>query len=165
MLTLPEDTPQHVRDAMTLTLTNMALEAEKMQLTLQQIIRQARVGGMDLAEIERMLLEDLRTGGQLFGDFRANFKSQMRYSVEEVARGEIFEKHKDVERWTWVAVRDGKLCPDCGNRHGKTQTLAQWRSDGLPGAGNTICQRACRCMLSPAGSLKLPEDGIDRGKQ
>ena len=165
MPVLPEDTPQHIRDAMTLTLSNMALEAEKVQLTLQQLIQQARVGGMDLAEIERMLLEDLRTGGQLFGDFRKNFKSQMRYSVEEVARGEIFEKHKDVKFWEWVAVKDGKLCPDCADRNGRPMTLDEWRRIGIPGAGRTICQRACRCALTPAGSLDIPEDGIDRGKQ
>ncbi len=159
---LPENTPQHVKDAMTLTLTNMALEAEKMQLTLQQIIRQARVGGMDLAEIERMLLEDLRTGGQLFGDFRANFKSQMRYSVEEVARGEIFEAHKDVKLWEWVAIADGKLCPDCADRNARVMTLDEWRRIGLPGAGRTICQRACRCALTPAGSIEVPKDGIIR---
>ena len=165
MPVLPEDTPQHIRDAMTLTLTNMALEAEKMQLTLQQLIRQARVGGMDLAEIELMLLDDLKTGGQLFGDFRANFKSQMRYSVEEVARGEIFEAHKDVGLWTWISVFDKKRCPDCDRRHGQTKTLDQWRSEGLPGAGRTICQRACRCFLSPEDSIKVPPDGIDRSKQ
>jgi hypothetical protein len=162
---LPEDTPEHIREAMTLTLSNMALEAEKMQLTLQQVIQQARVGGMDLAEIERMLLEDLRTGGQLFGDFRANFKNQMRYSLEEVARGEIFEKHKDVKLWEWAAIADGKLCPDCANRNGRSMTLDEWRRIGLPGAGRTICQSACRCALTPAGSIEIPADGINRGKE
>jgi hypothetical protein len=145
-MALPEDIPDHIRDTMTITIANMALEAEKLQLTLQQIIWRARSAGMDLAEIELMLLEDLRTGGQLFGDFRKNFKSQMRYTIEEVARGEIYETHKDVKLWEWVAISDKLLCPDCANRN------------------RTICQRACRCMLSPKDSISIPKEGIIRGK-
>jgi hypothetical protein len=160
---MPE-VPEHIKDTMTITIANMALEAEKVQLTLQQFIRQARATGMDLAEIELQLLEDLRTGGQIFGDFRANFKSQMRYSIEEVARGEIFEAHKDVEFWTWIAISDKLLCDDCARRHGQTMTLEQWRRIGLPGAGRTICQRACRCALTPKESVSVPEDGIIRKK-
>lgn len=162
---LPENIPEHIRETMTISLSAMALEAEKVQLTLQQFIQRGRAAGIDLAELERILLNDLRTGGQIFGDFRANFKSQMRYSLEEVARGEIFEQHKEVERWAWVAISDKLLCPDCAVRNGKVQTLDEWRSIGLPGAGTTICQRSCRCMLSPAGSLEIPKDGIVRGKQ
>jgi hypothetical protein len=163
-MALPEDIPDHIRDTMTITIANMALEAEKLQLTLQQIIWRARSAGMDLAEIELMLLEDLRTGGQLFGDFRKNFKSQMRYTIEEVARGEIYETHKDVKLWEWVAISDKLLCPDCANRNGRAMTLDEWRAIGLPGAGRTICQRACRCMLSPKDSISIPKEGIIRGK-
>ena len=158
----PENIPEHIKETMTLLISNMAVEAQKMSLTMSQVIRQMATDGTDLAEIERVLLNDLRTGGQIFGDFRANFKSQMRYGLERTARGEVFDAHKDVEIWVWVAIGDDKLCEDCDKRNGEKMTLDEWKSIGLPGAGTTICQDNCRCGLAPDGSIKVPEGGIMR---
>ena len=163
---LPKDTPEHIRDTMTIILANLALEAEKTQLTIQQVIRQMRAAGTDLAEIERVLITDLREGGQIFGDFRKNFKSQMRYGLEQSARGEVFAAHAGAELWDWVEINDGKLCEDCSERGRMgSKPLDFWRSIGLPGSGTTICQEDCRCGLAPAGSLNIPEGGISRKKK
>jgi hypothetical protein len=156
--------PEHIKDTMTLVISNMAAESQKMSLTLSQVIRQMGADGTDLAEIERVLINDLRTGGQIFGDFRANFKSQMRYGLERTARNEVFDAHKDVKLWVWVAIGDDSLCDDCDDRNGDVMTLDEWKAIGIPGAGTTICQDNCRCGLAPEGSVSVPEGGIMRKK-
>jgi hypothetical protein len=147
---------------MELVISNMAIESQKMSLTLSQVIRQMGADGTDLAEIERILINDLKTGGQIFGDFRANFKSQMRYGLERTARNEVFDAHKDVKLWVWVAIGDSSLCPDCADRNGKVMTLDEWKAIGIPGAGATICQDNCRCGLAPDGSISVPPGGVMR---
>lgn len=51
---------------------------------------------------------------------------------------------------TWVAVQDGRTCPDCARLAGKTMTISDWIASGiLPGNGQTVCGGWCRCMLVP----------------
>lgn len=51
---------------------------------------------------------------------------------------------------TWVAIHDGRLCPDCRALAGKTMTIGEWIASGtLPGNGQTVCGDWCRCMIVP----------------
>ena len=159
---MPEQ-PEHMKDMLISLSADMALESEKAALTLEQIVSKMQRSGMGLNEIESLLLRDLREGGQIFGDFRKNFKSQMRYGIEESGRGSVIDMFKDVELWDWVGISDKKICPDCLKRHNmEPQPYPTWQRIGLPGNGGTICGRGCRCTLVPDDSVKKPDGGIVR---
>ena len=133
-----------------MSLFNIFKKKEKKETqSLDQLIEKMMDAGMTDDEIEAALKKDLHGEGQIFGDFRKNFKSQMRYSPEEVARGAIFEKNPEIKLWDWKAIADKELCDDCAKRSQMgAKPLDFWRSIGLPGAGTTVCQFDCRCALA-----------------
>ena len=72
---MPDEIPEHLED-MWLTFTaSMGIIADKQALTLQDIINRMLSSGMSKAEVKANLIQDLREGGQIFGDFRKQFKS------------------------------------------------------------------------------------------
>ena len=112
-----------------------------------------------------VLIRDLQEGGQIFGEFRKNFKSNIRYGIEESARGEVIDMFPEIKLWDWLGISDGKICPTCLRNHGSgAKTYEEWQRIGLPGAGATECQENCRCTLTPAGSVQKPTEGIIRKK-
>lgn len=57
--------------------------------------------------------------------------------------------------YVWVTSGGSIVCEDCEPRDGKTQTLAEWESDGMPGSTVLLCSSfgviQCQCSLEPAG--------------
>ena len=62
------------------------------------------------------------------------------------------------ERWTWITVRDNRVCEDCGPRHKQTKPVAQWIAEGLPKSGFGVCGDRCRCVLLPEAYV---DDSVD----
>ena len=160
---IAEEVPAYLKEMQIVLTAGLLDEAAKQTLTLKQVIRKAKVSGMADIEIERMLLRDLREGGQLFGNFRKQMKSTVKSGIEDSGRQEVRQSFLDVKLWSWLAIVDGKICPDCLDRHGWTaMTWEEWEAVGLPDSGNTICGQNCRCILTPAGSVKKEDGGLKR---
>ena len=158
-----EEIPAHLKDMMIVLSNQMIIEAEKASLTLEQIIGRMQNSGMSSAQIETELIRDLQEGGQIFGDFRKHFKSQVRYGIEQSARGEVIDMFPEVQLWDWLGIADKSICPDCLKRNNmESQPYETWQRIGLPGGGGTICQQNCRCTLVPEKSVNKPEGGIIR---
>jgi hypothetical protein len=118
--------------------------------------------GMNKEIIRETLLRDLREGGQIFGDFRKQFKTNIKWGIEETARRE-FEQGLDKVNgmWEWLGVSDNRICPDCAKRNSKSpMKWAEWESEGLPGTGITICGTNCRCMMAIVETIDKPPGGI-----
>ena len=161
-----EEVPEHIERAMTIVLSNMTNEAEKLSLDLASLIRRMKVSGMSAEAIEARLLQDLQEGGRIFGDFRRAFKANVRYGIEESGRGSVVEMFPDTRLWDWLGIADNVMCDTCRRNHFDVpKTYEEWQRVGLPGAGNTECQENCRCTLIPAGSMQKPENGIIRKKK
>ena len=162
---LPDPLPKHINDMLIVITSNMGLEAEKLGLSTMQVIRRMRISGVSLPNIEAFLLNDLQTGGQIFGEFRKSFKATMKYAVEETGRGAVRDFFPDQKLWDWLGVGDDKMCETCVTRHNDvSRTMDEWRAIGLPGAGSTICQENDRCTLVPAGAVDKT-NVILRGKR
>ena len=160
---IAEEVPAYLKEMQIVLTAGLLDEAAKQTLTLKQVIRKAKVSGMADIEIEKMLLRDLREGGQLFGNFRKQMKSTVKSGIEDSGRQEVRQSFLDVKLWSWLAIVDGKICPDCLDRHGWTaMTWEEWEAVGLPDSGNTICGQNCRCILTPAGSVKKEDGGLKR---
>jgi len=160
---LADEVPANLKEMQIILIAGLKKEIDKQVLTLDQIIFRMRASGMQDEFIKETLLKDLREGGQIFGDFRAALKSQVRLGIEDSARGQLKEEFKDIENWDWLGIADGKICPDCLQRHNsESKTYQEWQAIGLPGTGATVCQVDCRCTLVPAKSVDKPEGGIVR---
>lgn len=55
-------------------------------------------------------------------------------------------------KYKWQSVTTDEIrCPDCRDRHGREETMAVWRSLGVPRSGATVCTQWCRCELPAVG--------------
>tara|TARA_Y100000034_G_scaffold134556_1_gene203301 strand:- start:198 stop:1253 length:1056 start_codon:yes stop_codon:yes gene_type:complete len=126
--------------------------AAQTTLSLEEAITNMKVSGMADSAIRQSLLSDLNSGGPIFGSFRNKVKNTVRNGVEfssnQSSKG-VFVK-AGVERFQWVTVGDGKVCPDCDERHGETGTMEFFELLGLPGSGFSVCGPNCRCKVIPA---------------
>jgi len=159
---MPEEIPEHLEDMWITLSTSVGIAAEKQALTLSEVITRMSKSGMSKEAIKEALIRDLHEGGQLFGDFRKQFKANMKWGLEETARKE-FEKGLDKVNgmWEWLGIADSKICPDCSERNAMSPKLWQeWEAMGLPGGGSTICGSNCRCRMAIAESISKPEGGI-----
>ena len=126
--------------------------AAQTTLSLEEAITNMKVSGMADSAIRQSLLSDLNSGGPIFGSFRNKVKNTVKNGVEfssnQSSKG-VFVK-AGVERFQWVTVGDGKVCPDCDERHGETGTMEFFELLGLPGSGFSVCGPNCRCKVIPA---------------
>ena len=126
--------------------------AAQTTLSLEEAITNMKVSGMADSAIRQSLLSDLNSGGPIFGSFRNKVKNTVKNGVEfssnQSSKG-VFVK-AGVERFQWVTVGDGKVCPDCEERHGETGTMEFFELLGLPGSGFSVCGPNCRCKVIPA---------------
>ena len=109
--------------------------------------------GMDEATIRKILHDDMRTGGRIFGELRNNIKGGMAQSINQSGRAGQMEAYKPTEILAWVTVGGHKVCPDCDARAGQTGTIEFWEANGLPGSGWSVCQGFCYCILDPTGKI------------
>ena len=156
--------PKGIREGLEILLmADLALESEKQILTIQEFIRTRLASGMSKEQIREILQRDLIQGGQLFGDFRKNVKSIQRNASEDFARAPLIEGRD--ENFDWVGIGDSKICDDCLERNNMPpKPFGEWAAIGLPGEGATACNKNCRCILLPVGSLEKGK-GIIRREQ
>tara|TARA_R110002051_G_scaffold51695_1_gene98864 strand:- start:36 stop:509 length:474 start_codon:yes stop_codon:yes gene_type:complete len=129
----------------------IASSAAQTTLSLQEMITTMKASGMADIAIKQTLMNDLNSGGPLFGAFRNKLKNTVRNGVELSSNGSsnsTFTK-AGVQEFQWVSVGDGKVCPDCEERHGETGTMEYFETIGLPASGFSVCTTNCRCQLLP----------------
>ena len=130
------------------TISNqLTATAAQTTLSIQELVTTMKAQGMADDAIRQTLLNDLNSGGQLFGSFRNKLKNTVRNGVQLSSNNKVNEKYKKekIERVRWVAVSKGKACVDCIERDGKIYTLKELEVIGLPGSGFSVCQGNCKC--------------------
>jgi len=154
--------PAHLSD-MWIVLTNaLNIGAMRQSLSLEEIIMRMSASGMSKGIIKEALIRDLQEGGQIFGDFRKQFKTTMKWGVEETARKESLDGlDVNATKWEWLGISDKSMCDDCRRRNDSgIKDWAEWEAEGLPGGGSTICSANCRCRMVMAESVDKPIGGI-----
>ena len=135
-----------------ITMANhISSSAAQSALSIQELVTTMKTAGMADSAIRQTLLNDLNTGGPLFGSFRNKLKNTVKNGVEASSNGSAngrFTK-PGVSQFQWVSVGDGKVCPDCEERHGETGTMEYFETIGLPASGFSVCTTNCRCQLLP----------------
>ena len=129
----------------------IATSAAQTTLSVQELITTMKTSGMADSAIKQALMSDLNSGGPLFGSFRNKLKNTVRNGVELSSNGSsnsAFTK-AGVQEFQWISVGDGKVCPDCEERHGETGTMEYFETIGLPASGFSVCTTNCRCQLLP----------------
>ena len=130
------------------TISNqLTATAAQTTLSIQELVTTMKAQGMADQAIRQTLLNDLNSGGQLFGSFRNKLKNTVRNGVQLSSNNKVNEKYKKekIERVRWVAVSKGKACVDCIERDGQIYTLEELEVIGLPGSGFSVCQGNCKC--------------------
>jgi len=135
-----------------ITMANhISASAAQSALSIQELVTTMKTAGMADTAIRQTLLNDLNTGGPLFGSFRNKLKNTVKNGVEASSNGSANGKFTKagIEQFQWVSVGDGKVCPDCEERHGETGTMEYFKTIGLPASGFSVCTTNCRCQLVP----------------
>ena len=135
-----------------ITMANhISASAAQSALSIQELVTTMKTAGMADTAIRQTLLNDLNTGGPLFGSFRNKLKNTVKNGVEASSNGSANGKFTKagVSQFQWVSVTDGKVCPDCEERHGTTGTMEYFETIGLPASGFSVCTTNCRCQLLP----------------
>mgnify|MGYP003677720935 CR=1 FL=1 len=113
-------------------------------------INSMRLSGMGTAEVRKVLIADLITGGRIFGQLKNGVKRISKNAIEEagnIAAQKVFEK-ANLKLYKWITV--GKnICPDCRPRHGQTGDISFFSNIGLPKSEFSVCGTNCNCMLVP----------------
>ena len=134
------------------TISNqLTATAAQTTLSIQELVTTMKAQGMADQAIRQTLLNDLNSGGQLFGSFKNKLKNTVKNGVELNAKDAVNNKYKDsgVQNFQWISVGDKSVCVDCEGRHRETGTLEFFETIGLPASGFSVCQTNCRCQLVP----------------
>jgi SPP1 gp7 family putative phage head morphogenesis protein len=141
-----------VPDLQVTVANQITTSAEITALTIEEAIINMQLAGMSKDAIKLTLITDLKEGGILFGTFRNKLKNTVRNAVELSSNGSAnsaFTK-AGVQEYQWISVGDGKVCPDCEERHGESGTMEFFETIGLPASGFSVCTTNCRCQLVPS---------------
>jgi hypothetical protein len=138
----------------------LSASVQRTAITLEEYIQLQVLNGVGIPEIKQALLNDLTTGGRIFGEFRNSIKSSAVGTLNRMRDAATFAEIGVTEKYRWIAVLIN-TCPDCIKRHGKVKTWEQWEEVGLPRTGATVCRQHCKCMLAPADTTEL--EPIKRG--
>lgn len=143
----------------------MQTNADRFALTLEEYIEGQLISGVDPAQLESDLLEDLTGGGRLFGEFRNSIRATASGGLNRLRDAGEFAELGLIEKYKWAAVLIN-TCPDCVERHNmEERTWEEWEALGLPRTGNTVCRQRCRCMLVPADIVEEKAPPIKRPKK
>ena len=134
------------------TISNqLTATAAQTTLSIQELVTTMKAQGMADQAIRQTLLNDLNSGGRLFGAFKNKLKNTVKNGVELNAKDAVNNKYKDsgVQNLKWISVGDKSVCVDCKGRHRETGTYEFFETIGLPASGFSVCQTNCRCQLVP----------------
>jgi len=149
---LDELTPE-LEQMLLSTLDDMVFDVEVFGNHIEKQVTKLTNAGLSMLAIEETLNNDMLTGGRIFGQLRNTIKDAIVDGVNQSSRFGQYSGY-DLDRgiFTWITV-SGRVCDDCAAREGMQGTFADFEAEGLPGAGNTICQEYCYCVLDPTGEL------------
>jgi len=121
-------------------------------IDLETFILQMRSQGASSQTIKNLLLQDLETGGRIFGAFKNQFKATADYSVGSMANvGSVFEMQTSGVKDFYWQTSGNNICDDCLDRSGMTESYEYWKLAGLPKSGFSVCGSYCNCDLVPVG--------------
>lgn len=126
--------------------------AAETTMDLQGLVSSMKDSGMSDKAIKDMLMNDLTSGGRVFGNFRNQVKNTVKSGVGISASNSSRASFESagVKEYRWVAVGDKNVCPDCERRNGDIGDMEFWKTVGLPQSGFSICRYNCRCQLLPS---------------
>lgn len=130
----------------------IGMAAAQTTLTLEEAITNMKISGMSSSAIRQTLMDDLDIAGPLFGGFRSKIRGSIKNGIEYSSNGSSNGRFIEagIKRFQWVSIGDGKVCPDCEEKHGEEGTMEFFELLGLPASGFSICGPNCRCVLVPA---------------
>jgi len=136
----------------------------KSAVSIEEFINIRFTQGASEEAIRTQLLNDLESGGRLFGEFRNSIRSTASGSLNRTRDSAFFSEVGIEDNYRWSAVLVNS-CPDCVGNHGKVDTWEGWEASafGLPRSGGTICRQYCQCVLLPEESTEL--EPVLRGKK
>ena len=138
---------------MQIILTNeLSKIAAQTSLSLEGLVSSMRNSGMSNEAIKQTLVNDLTSGGRLFGNFKNQIKNTVKNGVEMSGNNGSMGTFENagVEEYQWVSVGDKSVCIDCEERHKATGTKQYFETIGMPKSGFSICQQNCRCQVLPS---------------
>ena len=138
---------------MQIILTNeLSNIAAQTSLSLEGLVSSMRNSGMSNEAIKQTLINDLTSGGRLFGNFRNQIKNTVKNGVEMSGNNGSMGTFEDagVTEYQWISVGDKSVCIDCEGRHKETGTKQYFETIGMPKSGFSICQQNCRCQVLPS---------------
>ena len=139
--------------------------AERSAITINEYVQTRLTQGASSAAIRTDLLNDLKTGGRIFGEFRNSVRSTVNGSINRVRDDTLYTDEGIATNYRWVAILVN-TCPDCMGRHGVDKAWEQWEADGLPRTGQTVCKQFCTCILIPSDVTDLDKvEPIMRAKK
>ena len=90
-----------------ITIANqITTSAAQSTLSIQEVIANMRTAGMSNSAIRQTLLNDLNTGGPLFGTFRNKIKNTVKNGVELSSNDRATNQFKEagIKMFQWVSV-------------------------------------------------------------
>ena len=141
--------------------------AQQTTMNLQELVINMKASGMGSDAIRNVLLNDLNTGGAIFGNFKNSVKKTVAGGVGMAGNGAAFQKYTKagVKTFRWITA-GAKSCPDCIPRHGETGSMEYFETIGVPKSGFSVCGANCQCTLVPEGSNgENLEKPLVRGKK
>jgi len=132
-------------------------------INLESLIETMRSSGASDKVIKEVLMNDLKNGGKIFGQFKNQFKAIGEYGIGNMANigiVSVLSSKYEGQEYKWQAV-GRNICPDCQDRHGQIATWEEWKLAGLPQSGFSVCGMHCKCTLVNEGNwnsdpLKMP---------
>jgi hypothetical protein len=101
-------------------------------------------------EIGRILGDDLRIGGRVFGELANTIKRGIVSGIMQGARLGQDSVYGNNINFKWVSVGSKRICKDCKDRIGRIETWDVWEKLGLPATGFSVCKEYCYCQLIPS---------------
>jgi hypothetical protein len=141
------------RELDTLDIILMA-KVSRTAITLQEYIDMRLAQGAAMDVIREDLLTDLNEGGRIFGEFRNVLRPTFSGSVNRFRDAGERSILGASGQYKWIAILIN-TCPDCLERHGQVQSMAEWEAEGVPRSGATVCAENCKCVLLPAEVAEL----------
>lgn len=109
-----------------------------------------RSRGQSQETIRESITADIGNGRLGVGQLRAQINDETEKLQQRWLGQGTAEKlnAREEQLFMWYSI-GRNTCRSCIARHGIVQTLSEWRRDGLPSMGQTICRTKCQCKVLP----------------